>query len=118
MKLPGPDHPITIERDPRRLRVLFGGVTIVESADALALREASYPPVLYFPRDDADLSFFAASPRRSHCPYKGEAFYFHLRTHDRREENVVWSYERPYPSVAQIAGRLAFYADKVEIAQA
>ena len=75
MKLPGPDHPITITANPRRVRVSAGGVVIAESTDALMLKEASYPAVNYLPRKDANMALFSRSERVTHCPYKGDANY-------------------------------------------
>ena len=37
MKLPGPDHPITITPNPRRVRVSAGGVVIADTTHALTL---------------------------------------------------------------------------------
>ncbi len=115
MKAPGPDHPITVSRHPRRVRVVFGGKTVAETDRALLLKEASYPAVLYIPRDDADLSAFEKTSHETQCPYKGRASYFTLSAGGQRAENAVWSYEAPYPAVAEIKDHLAFYANKVEL---
>lgn len=115
MKLPGPDHPITVAPSGRHVRVLFDGRQIAVTDDALVLREASYPPVLYIPRADADPAVLTRTDRRTHCPYKGEASYFSIVGDSRTAENAVWSYEEPYPAMAAIAGHLAFYADRVTI---
>ncbi len=114
MKLPGPDHPITITSNPRRVRVTFGGKVVAESARALALKEASYPVVLYIPREDADMSLFARTSHATECPYKGQASYYTLKVGGRTAENAVWSYEEPYPAMAQIKGHLAFYPNRVD----
>src|SRR5262245_30817497 len=55
-KTPGPDHPITVEPDPRRIVVTVAGKRIAESRHALALREATYPAVHYIPREDVDMA--------------------------------------------------------------
>ena len=94
-----------------RVVVRWRGAAVVDTRQALELREGSYPPVLYVPRADADMSAFTPTPRHTTCPYKGEASYFSLG----EDANVVWSYETPKPEVAAIAGHLAFYPDKVEI---
>ena len=39
MKLPGPDHPITITANPKRVRVSVGGVVIADTTHALTLKE-------------------------------------------------------------------------------
>lgn len=114
MKLPGPDHPIAIALNPRRVRVRFHGRVVADTPRALTLTEAHYPPVQYIPRSDAEVSAFVPTDRRTHCPYKGEARYFSLSTGGRTAENAAWSYEEPYPAVKEIAGYLAFYPDRVD----
>jgi uncharacterized protein (DUF427 family) len=114
MKLPGPDHPISIESSPNRVRVTFNGRTVADTTRAVILREANYKPAFYMPREDADMALFQRTDRTTHCPYKGDATYYSLRVGERVAENAVWSYEQPYPAMADIAGRLAFYPDRVD----
>jgi uncharacterized protein (DUF427 family) len=115
MKTPGPDHPIVLEAAPGRVQALYAGHVIADSANVLMLREASYPPVAYFPRDDVDMAFMGRTDRRTHCPYKGFASYYTLNMDGKLAENAVWSYEDPYPAMAAIHDRLAFYPNVVEI---
>ena len=115
MKLPGPDHPITITQNPRRVRVTAGDVVIAESARALTLKEARYPAVQYLPREDANMALFERSDRVTHCPYKGDASYFSVKADGKTLDNAVWTYETPFPAMAEISGHLAFYPDKVKI---
>jgi uncharacterized protein (DUF427 family) len=114
MKQPSPDHPITVKPNPRRVRVTFNGVVVADSSRALTLQEASYPPVQYIPRTDADMTYFAPSDHHTRCPYKGEASYFTLEVDGKRSVNAVWSYEEPFPAVADIEEHLAFYPDRVD----
>jgi uncharacterized protein (DUF427 family) len=114
MKLPGPDHPITITRNGKRVRVSFAGKTIADTTEALALKEASYPAVFYVPRADTDMTALARTAHHSHCPYKGDASYFSISTGGRTAENAVWSYEQPFPAVAEIKEYLAFYPNRVD----
>lgn len=114
MKEPGPDHPITIEPNAHRVRVLVGGVIVAETTRALTLREASYRPVQYIPREDIEADLFDRSDRHSHCPYKGDASYHTVSAGGLVQRDVAWSYETPFPAVAAIAGHLAFYPDKVD----
>ncbi len=113
MKVPGSDHPITIEPANRRIRIRAGDVVVADSAAALVLREASYSAVCYIPRADADMALLVRTDRRTHCPYKGDASYYSIRTPAGEIDNAVWSYEAPFPAMAAIAGYLAFYPDKV-----
>ena len=114
MKLPSADHPITITPTKGRVQVKLGGRVIADSTRALTLREASYPPVQYIPREDAQMTFFQSTAHKTHCPYKGDASYFSLKAGDKSAENAVWSYVEPYPAVKEIAGHLAFYPDRVD----
>ncbi|MGR4863038.1 DUF427 domain-containing protein [Caulobacter sp. LARHSG274] len=114
IRIPGPDHPITVTPNPRRVVVTLGGRTIADSRDALTLREASYPPVQYIPRKDVDMAQLARTDHASYCPYKGEASYYSLPSGGERSVNAVWTYESAYPSVAAIKDHLAFYPDRVD----
>ncbi len=113
-RIPGPDHPITIEKPPQRVRVTVAGKTVADSRDALTLREASYPAVQYIPRKDVDFSLLERTAHGSYCPYKGDASYFSVVPGGERSVNAVWSYETPYPSVAQIKEHVAFYPTRVD----
>jgi len=114
MKLPGPDHPIAIARSNKRVRVTFAGQVIADSTRALTLKEASYPAVNYIPREDVNMAALTPTSHASHCPYKGDASYFTISVAGRRADNAVWSYEQPYPAMAEIKEYLAFYPDRVD----
>lgn len=115
MKLPGPDHPITITQNPRRVRVTAGDTVIAESAKALTLKEAKYPAVQYVPREDANMALLERTERTTHCPYKGDASYYSIKADGKTLDNAIWTYETPFPAMAEISGHLAFYPDKVKI---
>lgn len=114
VKIPGPDHPITIETNPKRVIVRLGGRVIADSREALVLREASYAPVYYLPRKDADMSLLERSDHTTHCPYKGDASYFSIPLGGERSRDAVWSYEQPHAAVREIKEHLAFYRDRVD----
>jgi uncharacterized protein (DUF427 family) len=118
VKLPGPDHPISIERNPARVVVSVAGRVIADTRDALMLREAGYPPVPYIPADDVDFSQLERTDHATYCPYKGDCNYYSIPAGGTKSVNAVWSYENPFPAVAQIRGHVAFYPERVdEIAQ-
>ena len=114
MKLPGPDHPITITPSDKRVRVTFGGQVVADTTKALSLKEASYPAVLYIPRADAQMDLLKKTDNATHCPYKGDASYFSIQTGGKTAENAVWSYEQPFPAMAEIKDYLAFYPNRVD----
>jgi uncharacterized protein (DUF427 family) len=114
IKIPGPDHPISIAANSSRVVVTVGGKAIADSRAALTLREASYPAVQYFPREDVDMTALTRSDHTTYCPYKGEASYYSIAAGGDRSLNAVWTYEDPFRAVAQIKEYVAFYADRVD----
>ena len=114
VKQPGPDHPISIAPNGKRVRVIFGGRVVADTTRALTLLETSYQPAHYIPREDADMSLFERTPHQTYCPYKGDAAYYSINVGDKTAENAIWSYEQPYPAVAEIGGYLCFYRNRVD----
>ncbi len=114
MKIPGADHPITLQRNPTRVVVSVAGHIIADSRDALTLREATLPAVQYIPRKDVDMAQLERTQHTTHCPYKGECAYYTIPAGGERSVNAVWSYETPYPAVAAIKDHVAFYASRVD----
>jgi uncharacterized protein (DUF427 family) len=113
-KVPGPDHPISIERNPARITVTVAGHVIADTRNALTLREASYPPVQYIPRQDVAMSLLERTQHTTYCPYKGDCSYYSIPSGGARSANAVWTYEAAYPAVSAINDHLAFYPDRVE----
>lgn len=114
MKLPSADHPITIEPAPGRVVVTFAGREVANSTHALTLKESSYRPVHYIPREDIDMRLLARTAHTTTCPYKGEASYFTITVDGQSAANAGWSYETPFDAVALIKDRIAFYPDRVD----
>jgi uncharacterized protein (DUF427 family) len=114
IKTPGPDHPITIERDPKRIVVTVAGRVVADTREALTLREASYPPVRYIPRKDVDTALIERTAHATYCPYKGDCSYYSIPLGGERSVNAIWTYETPYPAVAAIKDYVAFYPDRVD----
>ena len=108
-------EPIAIAPFAGRVGGQAGGTRIADSAHALLLRETGHDDVFYLPRADARMERLEPSDRRSHCPRKGDAVYFHVAMDGRRVPDAAWSYPDPVPGARAIAGYLAFYPDKVEI---
>ena len=113
-KVPGLDHPITIERNTHRVVVKVAGRVVADTRDALTLREAGYPAVQYIPRKDVDMRLFERTDHVTYCPYKGDCAYYSIPLGGERSVNAVWTYESPYAAVAAIKDHVAFYPDRVD----
>ena len=114
MKVPGPDHPITIQRNPSRVIVSLAGRVIADTREALTLREAAYPAVQYVPRKDVDMSLLERTDHATYCPFKGDCAYYSISVGGERSVNAVWTYEEPYAAVDEIKNHVAFYPDRVD----
>jgi len=114
MKVPGPDHPISIQRNPSRVIVSVAGRVIADTREALTLREAAYPAVQYVPRKDVDMSLLARTDHATYCPFKGDCAYYSISVGGERSVNAAWTYEAPYASVDEIKDHLAFFPDRVD----
>jgi uncharacterized protein (DUF427 family) len=117
IKVPGPDHPITIEKNANRVAVTLGGQVLADTRNALILREAKYPAVQYIPRADVDMARLIRTEHMTYCPFKGDCSYYSLPGGDEGGINAVWTYEAPFPAVEAIRDHLAFYPDRVEITE-
>lgn len=114
VKVPGPEHPISIQRNPARIVVSVAGRVVADTCNALTLREAAYLPVQYIPSEDVDFSQLQRTHHVSYCPYKGDCNYYSVPAGGKKSVNAVWSYEDPLAAVAQIKGHVAFYPGRVD----
>lgn len=107
-----PDYAVAIEPANQRVVVRFNGETLADSAAALLVQETRHDDVYYLPRDDVIMDRFTATDLSTYCPFKGHANYWSL---DGGPDNVVWSYEAPYPEVEALKDYVSFYTNKVEV---
>ena len=109
-----PDHVVSLEPSPKRVRVRFNGEFVADTTRALLVRETGHVPVYYFPPDDVATDLLRASDLRTHCPFKGEASYWTVVVDGRTAEDAVWSYRTPRGNLADLAGHMAFYWDRMD----
>jgi uncharacterized protein (DUF427 family) len=111
-----PDYRIALAPAGRRMRAVVAGCVIVAESDGvLALREADYPPVYYFPRASVNMDVLSRTDRATFCPFKGDASYWSIVAGDHRDDDAAWSYEAPFDEMRAIAGMIAFYQDRVKL---
>jgi len=109
-----PDFNIVFEPSPRRVRVMAGGETVADSTEMRLLHEPGHLPVYYFPRGDVAMDLLKESDHHTHCPWKGVARYWSVEAGGKTIENVAWSYDDPYPQIAEIAGYVSFTWSKMD----
>ena len=106
---------VDILASSRHVRVEVDGVTIAESTSPRLLFETGLPVRYYLPKPHVRMGLLAPTDTVTHCPYKGKAEYWSVRTGDDVHEDLAWSYPAPFPESQKIAGLIAFYNDKVDI---
>jgi uncharacterized protein (DUF427 family) len=109
-----PYHRVDVHETSRAARVRVGDTVIAETTRAKLLFETGLPARIYVPGADLAGGLLSPAPRRTVCPYKGEASYWHLTVDGRRIEEAAWSYEAPLPDAIKVQGHVCFDAEGVE----
>jgi uncharacterized protein (DUF427 family) len=113
---PTAEHPITVEPTGKHVTVRVNGELVADTIEALTLQESTYPAVQYIPLRDVVAERLKASDTETYCPFKGDASYYHVVTQGGETvDDVIWTYEKPYPAVGEIVGHVAFYPDKADV---
>jgi len=107
-----PPHRILFEPDPRRLRAYVGDRVVLDTTGGRLLHETGIRPVAYVPLEDFDTSLLQRSATTTHCPFKGDATYWSIRSGDDVREDAVWGYEDPIDSALWLKGFAALDFDR------
>ena len=107
-------RPPRLESTTRRIRVVFGGITIVDSTRARRVLETSHPPTYYVPLDDIVRDHLETVEGSTYCEWKGDASYFDVVAGDRRARRAAWTYRRPSRPFADLRDHVAFYAEPMD----
>ena len=107
-------RPPRLEPVPARIRIVFGGVTIVDTVGAYRVLETSHPPNYYLPPGDVLDGCLTRTSDASFCEWKGTAHYFDVAVGDVVAPNAAWGYDHPNPGFEAIAGFVAFYAEPMD----
>jgi uncharacterized protein (DUF427 family) len=109
-----PFHRVDVRQSSRPVRIELDGDLLAESTRARMLFETGLPVRFYLPREDIRLELHP-SPRRTYCPYKGEASYWSVEAGGRRRKDLGWSYEQPLPDGPPVTGLVAFWNERVDL---
>jgi len=107
-------RPPRLEPVAARVRVELAGVLLADTTRCLRVCETASPPSYYVPGDDVRQHLLEPSARTSFCEWKGAARYWSARVGERHVPDVAWSYPRPDPPFASLAGHHAFFAGRVD----
>ena len=110
-----PYHRVDILASSRHVRVEVDGVTVAESSRPHILFETGLPPRYYLPLTDLRAELLVPSQTQTHCPYKGTASYWSVRTPQGLREDLIWTYRSPLPESQKIAGLACCYDEKADV---
>jgi uncharacterized protein (DUF427 family) len=107
-------RPPRLEDVDKKVKVVFGGVTLAYTTRAKRVLETSHPPVYYIPPEDVRLELLEPSVGSSHCEWKGRASYYNVTTEERTERRAAWFYPDPTPPFADLEDHVAFYPSRMD----
>ncbi|MCU1683572.1 MAG: hypothetical protein JWQ81_4311 [Amycolatopsis sp.] len=99
----------------RHVRVEIDGMTVADSVRPRLLFETGLPTRYYLPKVDVRLDLLEPTATITHCPYKGSAEYWSVRTGKDVHTDIAWSYRTPLPESQKAAGLIAFTDEKVDV---
>jgi uncharacterized protein (DUF427 family) len=113
-------RPPRLEDVDKKVKVVFGGVTLAYTTRAKRVLETSHPPVYYIPQQDIQMEFLRGSGHTSTCEWKGRASYCDIATKDeitgeeKSEKGAAWYYSDPVAEFEGLKDHLAFYPSRMD----
>ena len=109
-----PGYRVDLKVSTRLVRVKFGNEEIARSEAALLVRETAHTPVYYFQQADVRMDHLTSTDHSTHCPFKGDASYWTIKSGDKVAKHAVWSYRDPYDEVAKLKNHVALFWNKMD----
>lgn len=106
---------IDVLESSRHVIVQANGTTVAESHRPVLLFETGLPVRYYLPKLDVRWEHLTPSDTETACPYKGVTTGYWATPGDGKRTDVAWCYDHPLPEVAKIAGRVAFFNERVDL---
>ncbi|MFI5713475.1 DUF427 domain-containing protein [Kribbella sp. NPDC051620] len=104
-------------RSTRHIQVSLDGLVLAASSSTVMVFETGLPTRYYFNRTEVDFTHLEPSGTETACPYKGRTTgYWSVRSGTTLHEDLAWVYDFPTLALQPIAGLIAFYNEKVDIA--
>ncbi len=107
-------RPPRVEDSGRRVRVVVGGATVVDTRRSKRVLETSSPPVYYVPMSGVDMAYLRPATGTTFCEWKGTAAYFDVVVGERASRRAAWAYPEPSPGYEALRGHVAFYPGRVD----
>ncbi|MFO8173172.1 MAG: DUF427 domain-containing protein [Longimicrobiales bacterium] len=112
-----PYHRIDVRESARHVQVRVGDTLVADSRRPVLLFETGLPVRYYLPRLDVRTDLLEERGTETACPYKGvtSAYWGPGELTEEEDRDLAWCYERPLPGMEKIAGRIAFFNERVDL---
>lgn len=88
----------------KTIKAYWNDVELAKSGETIVV-EGNH----YFPPDSVNWSTLEESDRRSMCPWKGQASYYHVVVNGERNPDAAWTYPEPSKAAQKIKDYVAFW---------
>ena len=79
--------------------------TVIADSEQTVIVEGNH----YFPPDAVRREYLAPSDKKTVCPWKGEASYYHVNVGGEQNRDAAWYYPAPQGAAADIKDHIAFW---------
>ena len=107
-------RPPRLEPERRRVRVVFAGRTVCDTAAGWRVLETYHPPTFYLPIAAFTLGALTKGARTSFCEWKGTAHYYNVQAGGHVAVDAAWGYPDPSPGFLPIRDHVAVYASAMD----
>lgn len=108
------DHYAHMRETDKHVQVKHKNTILADTESPLVLTENGkflYDSVYYIPKEDVRIRMEVNEDKKTQCPIKGEASYWHWD----ELKNVAWSYDDPLDQAKILQDYLAFDLKKVDL---
>ena len=89
---------------PKTMKAIWNNVVVADSDDPIKL-EGNY----YFPENAVKQEYLERSQTHTHCPWKGDASYYHVKVNGEVNTDAAWYYPEPKEAASEIKHHIAFW---------
>lgn len=111
----GPNGRLRIEANPFRVRAMFAGHVLADTANALTVRRPGHDAVHYFPRHDVEMGYFGQTTSRTYDAELGEAVCHTLVMEGEIVESALCAFDEPLPGAEALRGYVRLSDDHFEV---
>lgn len=86
------------------MKATWRGKVLAESESTVVI-EGNH----YFPVESISQEYLTESTTHTHCPWKGEASYYHVVVDGETNRDAAWYYPTPKEAAQEIKNRVAFW---------